>query len=68
MIGGIYPGSMYPAGIPVYGRTPEPLSGPPLRVRRVTQGTPNLTVTDGQPQIRRKMSGHPNLLDVEQST
>lgn len=67
MLGSLYPGSMYPAGIPVYGRTPDPLTGPPIRVRRVTQGNPNLTLTDGRPQIRTRRSGTPNLVDVEQS-
>lgn len=36
MLGAIYPGQMYPAGIPVFGTPHDEISAPPLTMRQIT--------------------------------
>lgn len=52
MLGGIYPGQTYPAGIPVFSPALPPVSfDAPVVVQSVTSGTPRLMVTAGQPTL-----------------
>jgi len=70
MLGGIYPGQMYPAGIPVFapqGATTV-IGEPPIRIRNVTSRAANAANVSGDSgTIRHNTRGSGTLRNVEQS-